>query len=178
MDNLAAESAQMGAPSTMTAQLSNATQSDVIKAGDDPYSRESLESAKMNRKPAKRGLKKQFDWPYVATVYVQSWVFMMACTYLMILYSISFTNSKANNWLLLSIVSMVCSVPLLPPLLSWPLPLSLSLFHNLPVLLTVFTSHLLFQSLLIWQLWSRSRSSGRPFRAFYALPPLPLPQEV
>jgi len=62
-----------------------------------------------------RGIKKRQEWPYLATCYVQAWVFMLFCTYLMVLYSIAFTNRKANDWLMVSILSMGTDMMVMEP---------------------------------------------------------------
>jgi len=101
MSDLSAEAAQVGTLASMSASVGRATQGDLSNMGED-------NPTITNQPRFERTLGKHtaFEYPYVVTVYSGAIVFMLFCSYIMVLFGLGFKGSQAEGWLASSIFTM------------------------------------------------------------------------
>merc|ERR1711990_834438 len=95
----------------MSASVGRATQCDLSKMGEDNV-------AVKNEPRVERTLGKHslVEYPYVFTVYSGAILFMLFCSYIMILFGLGFKGSQAEGWLASSILTMGQDLLVMEPL--------------------------------------------------------------
>merc|ERR1711871_851042 len=114
MDHLSAESAKVGALSGMDVTVGTVTQGDLMQMNENSASTREINGTKASVR--KLGSSGAFDYPFAGAVYACAVLFMVFCSFILILIGLTMTGKTTTSWLIVAFSQMgydfFCQEPL------------------------------------------------------------------